>query len=622
MDKCKVCGRTDRKIIGNFCPRHKAQYDEFGEVQDMNALDEYDMNEIKIYDDHAEIQLYDQYFNPTREVIIDLEDVPLVQGIIWKLKGNVIVGRANQYNYILPNLLMDTNDKINYLDNDVLNNRKSNLDVIAKHKKKHHFHSKHKNKVIVTAIGNSKEDVTGSCFAIEYTLDNGNRDLVLLECGAVQTNVVLDDYIANKKMVENIPFSLASNIFIMHPHSDHIGNLPACVTRGFSGKIITNYENQELMKPMLIDAAFIHNRNITSLNNRGKKYEALFDESDVYSTLSKIEPYPENEMIKLNNNLSFRFLPNNHCVGSTQLELFIKKPSGRIIKIGYTSDLGSNLNQKYRPYSKDRVNITKCNLAIFESTYGEDGRSFTKQDAEKEMNEFKDLIKNTISNKHRLLIPTFSFDRAQSIMTFLYDTFKSDGVFGKTKVVVDSRLLNSINSVYRNILTGDKLDKWNEVMSWKNFIFVDEFKKTEIIAADKDTPMVILSSSGMMSAGHVTTYAKSILPRQEDVIAFIGYCSPNTIGGKIQRGDKEVLIDNVLVKIRCKINVFHTFTGHIQRDELISYIKQIRCDDVYIHHGSKLAKEQLKFYGEECMYASGTPKKIKIISKKNNQIML
>ena len=53
-----------------------------------------------------------------------------------------------------------------------------------------------KNRVIVTAIGNSKEDVTGSCFAIEYTLDNGNRDLILLECGAVQTNVVLDDYIA------------------------------------------------------------------------------------------------------------------------------------------------------------------------------------------------------------------------------------------------------------------------------------------------------------------------------------------------------------------------------------------------------------------------------------------
>ena len=159
-------------------------------------------------------------------------------------------------------------------------------------------------------------------------------------------------------------------------------------------------------------------------------------------------------------------------------------------------------------------------------------------------------------------------------------------------------------------------------MNWKNFVFVDEFKKTEIMAGDKDTPAVILSSSGMMSAGHVTTYAKSILPRQEDVIAFIGYCSPNTIGGKIQRGDKEVLIDNVLVKIRCKIKVFHTFTGHIQRDELISYIKQIRCDDVYIHHGSKLAKEQLKFYGEECMYASGTPKKIKIINKKNNQIML
>ena len=48
MDKCKVCGRADRKIINNLCPRHKTQYDEFGEVQDMNALDEYDVNEINV----------------------------------------------------------------------------------------------------------------------------------------------------------------------------------------------------------------------------------------------------------------------------------------------------------------------------------------------------------------------------------------------------------------------------------------------------------------------------------------------------------------------------------------------------------------------------------------------
>ena len=620
--RCSVCGREDREIIRGMCPRHLQQYEEYGECQDMNNLDEYDVNEIFIENDIAKIQLYDQFFNPTEEVIIDLDSIELVEGIIWKRKGNVIVGSANQYNYILANLLMDTNNKINYLDGNILNNRKSNLDVINKKNSKHHFHNKHKNRVIVTALGNSMEEVTGSCFAIEYTLDNGNRDLVLLECGAVQTNVVLDDYISNKKMVENIPFNLASHIFIMHSHSDHIGLLPACATRGFNGKIVTNFENEQIMKPMLLDASFIHGRNVTSLNNRGKKYETLFDESDVYSTLAKVESYDENEIIKLNSNLSFRFLPNNHCVGASQLELFIKKPSGRVIKIGYTSDLGSNLNQKYRPYAKDRVDINKCNLAIFESTYGENGRSFTKKQADEEMVKFKELIEDTISRKHRILIPTFSFDRAQSIMTFMYDTFKDDPNFKNVKFIVDSRLLNEINNTYRLILDGEKLDKWNEVMNWKNFVYVEEFKKTEIFASDKDNPAVIISSSGMMSAGHVTTYAKYLLPRQGDVIAFIGYCSPNTIGGKIQRGDKSILIDNVKVQVRCKVVVFHSFTGHAQQSELIQYMKNINCDHIYLHHGSQTAKDDLKFNAEEAFLFSNISKKIHIINKRNNQIYL
>ena len=238
------------------------------------------------------------------------------------------------------------------------------------------------------------------------------------------------------------------------------------------------------------------------------------------------------------------------------------------------------------------------------------------------MVKFKELIEDTISGKHRILIPTFSFDRAQSIMTFIYDTFKDNPNFKNVKFIVDSRLLNEINNTYRLILDGEKLDKWNEVMNWKNFVYVEEFKKTEIFASDKDNPAVIISSSGMMSAGHVTTYAKYSLPRQGDVIAFIGYCSPNTIGGKIQRGDKSILIDNVKVQVRCKVVVFHSFTGHAQQSELIQYMKNINCDHIYLHHGSQTAKDDLKFNAEEAFLFSNISKKIHIIDKRNNQIYL
>ena len=621
---CKVCGRDDRKISKDgYCPRHKLQIEEYGYNLDENPIDEFDTNEIVLHDDYAEIILYDTLFNELNErVIIDLDDVDTVGGVIWKKQGKHIVGTANQYTYDLPNLIMDTGNKIKYLDGNIFNNRKSNLNVIEKKRFKHHFSSnkKHKNKILITSLGGSSEQVTGSCFAIEYPLDNGNRDLILLECGGVQTNRIQDDYIANKKIVEGIPFNLASNVFICHIHIDHSFLLPAGITRGFNGNVICNYENSVLLKPMLLDSAFIHNRNVDSLNSRGKHYELIYDEGDVYSLLPKINAYTVGEIHKINSNLSFRFTNNNHCVGSTMLELFIKKPSGRVMKIVYTSDVGSNYNQKYKPYSEDREIIPKANCLIMESTYGSKERCFDKKDVNKEYDRFISKIKEVTSRGNRVLIPIFSYDRAQSFMTLLYQEFKD--LKDSPKIIVDSRLLNTINGCYRDILTGDKLELWNEVISSDMFIFIDEFKKTEIYATDKSKPYICLSSAGMLSAGHSMTYAKYILPRRDDAICFVGYCGNGTIGRQLQDGAKTVLIDNMNIPVRCEINTYSCFSGHAMQSELIQIMKQTNCDIIALHHGDKQSKLDLKFAAEEEFLFNNMNKKIKIIDKKNNQIIL
>ena len=56
--------------------------------------------------------------------------------------------------------------------------------------------------------------------------------------------------------------------------------------------------------------------------------------------------------------------------------------------------------------------------------------------------------------------------------------------------------------------------------------------------------------------------------------------------------------------------------------ELIDFMKSINCNDIWLHHGSKEAKENLKFQAEEAFLFSNMTKKIKIIDKKNNQIIL
>lgn len=161
---------------------------------------------------------------------------------------------------------------------------------------------------------------------------------------------------------------------------DHIGNLPAIVDN--VDKFIMGYENKELSEPLLIDGAYILQRNCRQMSNQGYKVESLYTESDVYRMLSKTSTYEEDVIHELNEYVSFRLLPNNHIVGATSIELFFKMPSGVTKKIYYSGDTGSFNNQQ--PFRKKTKTISNANLVITEATYSDLSRGFNAKDIEKE----------------------------------------------------------------------------------------------------------------------------------------------------------------------------------------------------------------------------------------------
>lgn len=221
---CKVCGKPlNHKNKEMLCDKHLNEYKEYGMCISSNSHDLNEPNEIINKGKYAEIILYNELTSEEsgEVILIDNEDIKLVNDKIWKKVGKHIVGTDDHYTYDLPNLLMNSDNKIEYLNGNILDNRKENLDIIERKKFKHHFanNKKFKNKIIITSIGGSTDDVTGSCIAVEYPLDNGNRNLILLECGAIQTNNMVEDYNSNKKMIDGIPFNLASCVLVAHCHA-------------------------------------------------------------------------------------------------------------------------------------------------------------------------------------------------------------------------------------------------------------------------------------------------------------------------------------------------------------------------------------------------------------------
>lgn len=61
------------------------------------------------------------------------------------------------------------------------------------------------NDIILSFVGGSSSDVTGSCITVSYKKNDGTRGLVVIECGLCQGEPTVDKlYNANKRMIEGI----------------------------------------------------------------------------------------------------------------------------------------------------------------------------------------------------------------------------------------------------------------------------------------------------------------------------------------------------------------------------------------------------------------------------------
>ena len=197
--------------------------------------------------------------------------------------------------------------------------------------------------------GQSSIDVTGSQYLIKF-----GEYQILLECGLHQSssNDYLDSYKVNSRKFQFNPSEI-DFVFANHVHIDHIGLIPRLVKEGFKGKIIATRNTAFIMKSLLMNCAYIVADEARVLSKRySREYKPLFDENDVLKTMSLVNVYDNYNIVNnLNENISFQWLKNSHCLGSAQLQLILQDEL-KTKKILYIRQhLKTHLAQKLSPYN-------------------------------------------------------------------------------------------------------------------------------------------------------------------------------------------------------------------------------------------------------------------------------
>lgn len=221
-----------------------------------------------------------------------------------------------------------------------------------------------------------------------------------------------------------------------------------------------------------------------------------------------------------------------------------------------------------------------------ECTYCAKDRQCTKDTYKKDVEKIRAVIDQyCVDNNSRVLIPSFSLDRTPYILWILYSIFGKDENF-KVPILVDSPLTNRLLDCYSSILDGKSKEQFDEMMSWKNIhrIIQPEDSKAAIASSGAK---VILSSSGMLTAGRSIKWTQNILPHVEDCILFMGYTGEDTLGYKIkhEKDNKTINVNGKPYKNKAQIVDLKSFSSHMQRQDMINYYKTLNCEKIYLVHG-------------------------------------
>ena len=402
---------------------------------------------------------------------------------------------------------------------------------------------------------------------------------------------------------------------------DHCGNLAYLNSNnnGFNGRILGTNQTLEVAKELIEDTLNIHIKNIEKLKSLGRKTRPLYTKQDMFDMFEKMEVVPSYKKITLNEWVTIEFVNAGHCLGSSMIHLWIKKPNQSIFHIIMSGDMGSEQNKLIHPLAEKREQITKCNLFISEATYNKKSRSFNKCDVHKEFEDFKCTIKENLLQGKQILLPVFSFNKVQEFLILFYEWLKDEEWFNENDfpIICDGVLMHKITNVFKRTLCDDKKDYFNEVCNWNKIKVNKTFDGTMAIMSKKE-PMIIMASSGFMQQGRVVAYVKQLLGSKKGVILTTGYIGgEGSIGWKIAESpQKTVSIEKQVILKRALVKSYHCFSSHIQYDELESLYKGLQCEKILIHHSSK--EDKLNFVNE---MRKNTNKKIECVTDKNYEFI-
>lgn len=434
--------------------------------------------------------------------------------------------------------------------------------------------------------------VTGS----KHLLTTPKGKKLLLDCGLFQGKIPNGQDL--NRHFDFAPYEI-DYVILSHAHIDHSGLIPRLVREGFNGKIYCTPATLSLCKIMLQDSAHIQESDLKYVNDRRRKrnepiLDPLYDSEDVSKALKLFEVIEYNKDCILDHEVSFMFTDAGHLLGSACVHLNIKTDKGESKRITFTGDIGCY----GRKILKDPEPFGQCDVLICESTYGD--RLHPNRSNEEQ--HLLDIVKRTcVEQLGKLIKPAFSVDRTQEIIYSL-DRMANAGLLPHIKVFVDSPLsVKATDEIRRHEECFDEefieyIKKDPNPFGFKDLQYISKIEDSKLLNNLKE-PCIIISASGMAEAGRIKHHIKNNILNHQNTILFVGYCTPDSLGGRLKAGNKTVRIFGEEYEVKAGIESIEYYSAHGDYEEMLRLLEcqdKAKIERIFLVHGEYETQKAFK----------------------------
>ncbi len=425
--------------------------------------------------------------------------------------------------------------------------------------------------------------VTGSKHLI--TLDDGRR--ILLDCGMFQ-GLGRDTDPFNRDF--GFDASSIDAMLLSHAHIDHCGLVSKLIKDGYLHPIFCTPATKDLATILMEDSAHIQESDLRFINKRRRQerkplLQPLYTEADALAASALLEARPYYDWFDVLPGVQAMFTDAGHIIGSTCVHLRITE-KGKTRAITFSGDIG-----RYRDVIlKQPDKFPQADFILLESTYGDR----LHEDNHASVDKLLYWVQHTcVEKKGKLIIPAFSVGRTQELL-YALNQLELERRLPDLDYFVDSPLSLEATMIVRrhpenyNDRLQAILKKDEDPFSFKGLKFIRNVEESKLLNFRKE-PCVIISASGMAEAGRVKHHISNNIENSHNSILMVGYCEPNSLGGRLKNKPAEVNIFGMPHEVHAEIGELKSLSAHGDYSEMLQWIS---CQD------AALVKEIFLVHGE------------------------